>query len=54
MLGAGGDGYGSRVASRAVRTYGLESGQRLVVEWHTGRAGPPGAAETEILRKALQ
>jgi hypothetical protein len=54
MLGAGGDGYGSRVPSRAVRIYALESGQRLVVEWHAGSAGPPSATETAILRKALQ
>jgi hypothetical protein len=45
--------YGSRVRSRAVRVYALPSGQRLVVEWYTGSAGPPSAAETELLRAAL-
>ncbi|PWU61499.1 hypothetical protein DLE60_05325 [Micromonospora globispora] len=52
-LGAGGSDYGSAVPSRAVRAYGLPSGQRLIVEWHSGSAGPPSAKETVLLRKAL-
>ncbi|MFR9777803.1 hypothetical protein ACL02O_17335 [Micromonospora sp. MS34] len=53
VLGSGGTDYGSKVKSRAVRIYSLPSGQRLVVEWHPGSAGPPSAEETEILRRAL-
>ncbi|MEH0970491.1 hypothetical protein V6U77_05060 [Micromonospora sp. CPCC 205546] len=52
-LGSGGTDYGSKVPGRAVRTYGLPSGQRLVVEWHRGSAGPPNVKETALLRKAL-
>ncbi|MET7749023.1 hypothetical protein [Micromonospora sp. NPDC005367] len=52
-LGSGGTCYGSNVSSRAVRTYALPSGQRLVVEWHAGAAGPPSAKETALLREAL-
>jgi hypothetical protein len=52
-LGCGGTDYGSKVPSRAVRTYRLPSGQRLVVEWHAGSAGPPSAMETALLRAAL-
>ena len=53
QLGRGGEDYGSLVASRSVRVYELPSGQRLVVEWHSGSAGPPSANETELLRAAL-
>ncbi|MFC0003616.1 anti-phage DNA glycosylase Brig1 [Micromonospora siamensis] len=52
-LGSGGPDYGSSVASRAVRVYALPSGQRLVVEWHAGSAGPPSAMETALLRHEL-
>jgi hypothetical protein len=52
--GAGGADYGSAIQSRAVRLYGLPGGQRLVVEWHSGGAGPPSVAETELLRSALE
>jgi hypothetical protein len=52
-LGRGGDDYGSAVASRAVRIHQLPSGQRLVVEWHSGSAGPPNADEVEVLRAVL-
>jgi hypothetical protein len=52
-LGAGGRDYGSTVPSRAIRVYGLPSGQRLIVEWHTGGAGPPSGTETAILKAAL-
>lgn len=52
-LGYRGRDYGSRVESRAVRVYGLPTGQRLVVEWHKGGAGPPAADEVEPLRQAL-
>ncbi len=53
MLGAGGRDYGSVVASRAVRIYELSPGQRLIVEWHSGSAGPPKESEVAILRQAL-
>ncbi len=52
-LGNGGIDYGSTVASRSVRIYDLPSGQQLVVEWHSGSAGPPSSDETERLRHAL-
>jgi len=52
-LGAGGRPYGSAVPSRAVRVHELASGQRLVVEWHSGGAGPPNTAETRLLRQEL-
>ncbi|MFG2052844.1 hypothetical protein ACGFI9_02335 [Micromonospora sp. NPDC048930] len=52
-LGYGGADYGSAIASRAVRIYSLPSGQRLVVEWHAGAAGPPSAKETALLRKVV-
>jgi len=52
-LGAGGRDYGSHVASRAVRVYGLPSGQQLIVEWHAGSAGPPSEQEAVILKRAL-
>ncbi|MGK5518917.1 anti-phage DNA glycosylase Brig1 [Micromonospora sp. URMC 107] len=52
-LGSGGRRYGSKVPSRAVRTYALPSDQRLVVEWHKGSARPPSAEETALLRDAL-
>jgi hypothetical protein len=52
-LGSGGRPYGSQKASRAVRTYALPSGKQLVVEWHSGGAGPPSAKETAILRREL-
>lgn len=45
--------YDSKVADRAVRVYALPSGQRLVVVWQPGYAGPPDAAETASLRAAL-
>lgn len=44
-LGAGGEDYGSHVRSREVRLYALPSGQRLVIEWHAGSAGPPSATD---------
>ena len=53
QLGRGGIDFGSSVASRTVRLYRLPSGQQLVVEWHSGSAGPPSAAETEKLRAVL-
>ncbi|MEH0936779.1 anti-phage DNA glycosylase Brig1 [Micromonospora psammae] len=50
-LGLGGRPYGSQKVSRAVRIYELPSGKQLVVEWHSGGAGPPSAEETAVLRK---
>lgn len=52
-LGVGGEDYGSQVRSRAVRLYTLPSGQRLVVEWHSGSAKPPSAIEVDLLRGAI-
>jgi hypothetical protein len=52
-LGLGGRPYGSLVPSRAVRVFELPSGQRLVVEWHSGSAGPPRLTEVGRLRDAL-
>jgi hypothetical protein len=52
-LGAGGLDYGSAVATRAVRVHDLPSGQRLVIEWHSGSALPPSAVELHRLRHAL-
>jgi hypothetical protein len=53
-LGLGGTGYGSGVASRAVRVYELAARQRLIVEWHSGSFGPPNESETALLREALR
>ncbi len=52
-LGLAGRDYGSAVPSRAIRVYALPSGQRLIVEWHTGGAGPPSGTETAILKAAF-
>jgi hypothetical protein len=52
-LGAGGRPYGSAVPSRAIRVYRLPFGHRLIVEWHSGSAGPPNDAETTLMREAL-
>jgi hypothetical protein len=52
-LGLGGRRYGSQVSSRAVRVFALPSGQRLVIEWHRGGAGPPRSTEVDRLRDAL-
>ena len=41
------------VPGRQGRVFGLPSGQRLVVVWQTGYAGPPGAPDVEVLRQAL-
>ncbi|MGN9811523.1 anti-phage DNA glycosylase Brig1 [Micromonospora sp. BQ11] len=51
---AGGPGYGSSAVGRKVRTHALPSGQRLVVVWQPGYAGPPSAEETDLLRDALR
>ncbi len=52
-LGAGGRDYGSTVRDRAIRVYTLPSGQRLIVEWHKGGAGPPSDPEVAKLKAAL-
>jgi hypothetical protein len=52
-LGKDGEPWGSTVASRTVLVYRLPSGQRLVVNWQTGYAGPPGEADAERLRTVL-
>jgi hypothetical protein len=53
ILGKGGRDYGSSVASRSVRVYCRPSGKRIIVEWHSGSAGPPSAEETSKLKNAL-
>jgi hypothetical protein len=45
--------YGSSVASRSLRVYQLPCGKRIIVEWHSGSAGPPSAKETALLKAAL-
>jgi hypothetical protein len=52
-LGRGGRDWGSTVPSRRVLVYATPSGQRLIVEWHSGSAGPPRTEEAERLRQAL-
>lgn len=53
VLGQGGRDYGSSVASRNLRVYRRPSGKRIIVEWHSGSAGPPSADETALLKDAL-
>jgi hypothetical protein len=45
--------YGSLVPSRKVHVYSLTPGKRIIVEWHSGSAGPPSEQETDLLEKAL-
>ena len=45
--------YGSNVKSRKVQVYSLPSGKRIIVEWHSGSAGPPSEKEADLLKKAL-
>lgn len=52
-LGRGGRDFGSSVASRTVQIYLLPSGQRLVVSWQAGYAGPPGAEDVARLRQEV-
>jgi len=51
--GPGGKDLGSKVESRTVITYRLGTGQRVVVCWQQGYAGPPGAEDVERLRAVL-
>ncbi len=53
-LGADGEPYGSTVPSRAVRVHRLPSNQLLVIEWHSGSAGPPRRDETELLHHTIK
>ena len=41
------------VPSRRVRAYDLLSGQRLIVLWYSGAAGPPNSTDVEVLRLSL-
>ncbi|RKF28630.1 hypothetical protein, partial [Micromonospora globbae] len=50
---AGSSMYRSTAAGRKVRVHTLPSGQRLIVVWQPGYAGPPSAEETALLRDAL-
>lgn len=54
LLGRGGQPYGSNVASRTVGIYQGHGDFVIVAEKHSGSAGPPSAAETIILRDALE
>lgn len=51
--GPGGKDLGSKVTSRTVVTYRLDTGQRVVVAWQQGYAGPPGAEDVHRLRAVL-
>lgn len=50
---AGSPTYPSTASGRKVRVHELPSGQRLIVVWQPGYAGPPSARETALLRDAL-
>lgn len=50
---AGSPTYRSTAAGRKVRIHALPSGQRLIILWQPGYAGPPSAKEMELLRTAL-
>ncbi len=49
-LGQGGRPLSGETEARSVLVYRMPSGQRLVVGWQKGYLGPPGAADTEVLR----
>ncbi len=51
-LGRAGEPF-SAVNSRTVLVYRLPSGQRLIVSWQSGYAGPPGRADVDTLRTLL-
>ena len=51
--GRGGENYGSPVASRTVVVFELSSGQRVIVLWQSGYAGPPALGDTQRLRERL-
>jgi hypothetical protein len=51
--GPGGKDLGSKVKSRSVVTYRLSTGQRVVVCWQQGYAGPPGTEDVQRLRVVL-
>jgi hypothetical protein len=51
--GAGGEDIGLRVPSRTVVVFGLSSGQRVVVSWQPGYAGPPARDDALRLRELL-
>jgi len=51
--GRGGENYGSRVASRTVVVFELPSGQRVIVLWQSGYAGPPALDDVQRLRERL-
>jgi hypothetical protein len=52
-LGAGGEAYGSTVASRSVAVF-QAAGYFVVAEKHAGSAGPPRPSETRVLKTALE
>lgn len=52
-LGAGGVPMDSKIASRTVLIFRMPSGQRLIVSSQLGYAGPPGAADTVLLRDTI-
>ena len=53
ILGAGGQPYGSKVASRSVLVGRSGSGTLIIAEKHSGSAGPPSATEALILQDAI-
>lgn len=52
-LGAGGDSYPTEVTSRTVAAYRAPAGNQIVIEKHSGGAGPPSEKESMILREAF-
>jgi hypothetical protein len=51
--GHGGQDFGSPVASRTVVVFKLSSGQRVIVLWQSGYAGPPALDDVQRLRERL-
>jgi hypothetical protein len=51
--GHGGQDFGSPVASRTVVVFELPSGQRVIVLWQSGYAGPPALDDAQRLRERL-
>jgi hypothetical protein len=54
LLGRGAEPYGSNVTSRTVCVYQGHGDFVIVAGKHSGSAGPPSAAETALLRDALE
>jgi hypothetical protein len=52
--GNGGQDFGSPVASRSVVVFQLPSGQKVLVLWQSGYAGPPALDDAQRLRRLLE